>query len=93
MFETLISSHYVCRIFSHFPFSTVNSSLLLSEPLDKDDMQMVSMLITPDDVSLLFDRCGDRSLSTRKQVLQIVSLKLIRTIFQLWANASVILLM
>ena len=93
MFETLISSHYVCRIFPHFPFSTVNSSLLLSEPLDKDDMQMVSMLITPDDVSLLFDRCGDRSLSTRKQVLQIVSLKLIRSVFQLWANASVILLL
>jgi hypothetical protein len=35
---------------------------------EEGEREAVSMLITPEDVTLLFDKCGDASLSTRKQV-------------------------
>ena len=72
VWNSLRLSNYASRIFLFLPLSTANPSLWLSEPQDKDGMQMVSMPITPDDVTLLFDRCGDRSLSTRKQVRRII---------------------
>jgi hypothetical protein len=44
------------------------SSLYLLNADEEGEREAVSMLITPEDVTLLFDKCGDASLSTRKQV-------------------------
>jgi hypothetical protein len=39
------------------------------EGADEPAEETVTMLVTPEDVSVLFDRCGDLSLAARKQAL------------------------
>jgi hypothetical protein len=44
----------------------------------QDEVQeSTAMLLTPDDVSVLMDRCGDTSLAARKQALQSLSMLLL----------------
>jgi hypothetical protein len=42
---------------------------------EDDGNETVSMLITQEDVAVFFEKCGDDSLSTRKQVRFIVRVR------------------